>query len=757
MFKTYNCIVHEHQPWILALAVVICLTAAMTTMRLFGHARAETGRRQWAWLTAAGVAGGAGVWATHFISMLAFDPGLPTGYEAAGTVASLLLAMAGVTSALMAAANAPRRMAAPLGGLVLGISVAAMHGTGMSAFRTAGMLGWRLDYVAAAVVLGVTFSVLALAVVLRGRHSLRRDVAAAGLFVLAIVCLHFISMAAVSIVPDGALKPPSSVMPRAAMALAVGGLAGLIMLGAVATLGLEAQNQRRSRRRLSGIIEAMPDGLAYFDTEDRFQLWNGNYETMLAPFGLQPLLGRTYAECIVEPAGRTGVFSGSNEPGWAKARLAARFAGDNSREQASPDGHWYRVLECGTVDGGRVVSVVDITALKQAAADLSVARDEAEAANRAKSAFLANMSHEIRTPLNGVLGVADALALSGLTRAQAELVEIIRGSGATLNRLLCDILDMARVESGALELIQEPFQLADAIRDVCQLCAPHAVAKGVAFDIEVALGAEGWVTGDPTRLKQIVTNLVANAVKFTSEGRVGLAVEPAGAGGFRITVTDTGPGFDEETQARLFTRFQQGDGSITRQFGGSGLGLSIVRELVALMGGTINVRSALGHGSKFTVSLPLADAEAPEELVTETVRAPEAERPLRVLVADDHPNNRRLLEVLLSQVGVQVVTCVNGEEAVEAWTSGGFDVVLMDMQMPVLDGLAATRRIRQLEARLSLGRTPILMVSANAMPEHIAAGAEAGADGHLPKPLSAEKLFAALAALETREERSSAA
>ncbi|HEX7758308.1 MAG TPA: ATP-binding protein [Caulobacteraceae bacterium] len=729
----------------------------MTTMRLFGHARAETGRRQWAWLAAAGVAGGAGVWATHFISMLAFDPGLPTGYEPVGTVASLLLAVAGVTSALVAAAHAPRRLAAPLGGLTLGTSIAAMHGTGMQAFRTAGELGWRPDYLVAAVMLGVAFSAFALDVALRGRRSLARDVAAAALFVLAIVCLHFISMAAVTIMPDGALKAPSNAMPRTAMALAVGGLAGLIMLGAVATLGLEARNQRRSRRRLRGIIEAMPDGLAYFDAEDRFQLWNGTYEAALIPFGLRPVLGRTYAECIVDPAAKTGVFSGSAEPGWAQARLAQRFAGDNCREQASPDGRWYRVMECGTGDGGRVVSVVEITALKQAAEDLAVARDAAEAANRAKSAFLANMSHEIRTPLNGVLGVADALALSGLTAAQAELVEIIQGSGATLNRLLCDILDLARVESGALQLVQEPFQLADAIRDVSQLCRPHAIAKGVAFDVGIAREAEGWVTGDVTRFKQIVTNLVANAVKFTAEGRVSLAVERAGAGEFRIAVGDTGPGFDGETQARLFGRFQQGDGSITRQFGGSGLGLSIVRELVALIGGRVDVESVLGAGSKFSVTLPLREAEAPREATHEAVGAPVAERAMRVLVADDNPNNRRLLEVLLGQLGAEVVTCVNGEEAVEAWRSGGFDVVLMDMQMPVLDGLAATRRIRELEARSPLARTPILMVSANAMPEHIAAGAEAGADGHLSKPLSAERLFAALAALEPGEHRAAAA
>ena len=759
MFRTYDCIVHQHQPWLLALAVVICLAAAMTTMRTFSHARERSGRRRFAWLGAAGLAGGAGVWATHFISMLAFDPGLPTGYEAVGTLLSLLLAMAGVTAALVAAAGLTRILAAPLGGLMLGTSIGAMHATGMHAFRAAGELTWRLDYVAMAGTLGVLFSVLALGVALSARKPLARDIAAAGLFVVAIVCLHFISMAAVTITPDAALHTPSSVMPRGVMALAVGGLAGPIMLAALATLGLEAWNQRRSRRRLRGIIEAMPDGLAYFDADDRFQLWNRHYEAALAAFGLRPVLGLTYAECVVTPAAQSGAFTGSAEPGWAEARLAQRFSGSYSREQPSPDGKWYRVLESDTDDGGRVVSVVDITALKQAAEDLALARDAAQAANRAKSAFLANMSHEIRTPLNGVLGVADALALSGLNEAQAELVEIIQGSGATLNRLLCDILDLARVESGALEVIREPFALGDAVRDVGQLLAPHAGEKGVAFHLRIDPAAEGWVMGDVTRLKQVITNLAANAVKFTAQGRVDLNLERVGDTEFRIVVSDTGPGIDAEARERLFGRFQQGDGSITRRYGGSGLGLAITRELVSLMGGTMDVHSVEGRGSTFTVTVPLPHAAAPAKAASEEAASEPAERPMRVLVADDHPNNRRLLEVLLTHLGAEVVMVENGEMAVSAWRDSDFDVILMDMQMPVLDGLTATRRIRELEAgQAPRGpRTPILMISANAMPEHLAASRDAGADAHLSKPLSAERLFAALGGLEAARDEAAAA
>ena len=751
MFRTLDCLVRQHHPWLLALAVLVCLTAAATTMRTFGHARGARGARRGRWLAVAGVSGGAGVWATHFISMLAYNPGLPTGYAVGGTLASLAAAVVGVAAALAFAAGARGRAAWLGGGLMLGVSIAAMHAAGMQAFRTAGTLAWRSSYLLAALSLGIGFSAVALRTAMRKPRTMLREVVAAGFLALGIVCLHFISMAAVTVTPNAFAPAPTRVLPDGAMALTVSGLAGLIMLSAVGTLALEATAQRRSRRRLAAVIHAMPDGLAYFDADDRFVLWNRRYEEALAIFGLQPVLGARYIDCIVNPSIAVETFPGSTDAHWAETRMAQRRSGANCREEVTPDGQWYRVLESPTDDGGRITSVVEITDLKRAAEDLAVARDEAEAANRAKSAFLANMSHEIRTPLNGVLGVADALALTPLSAEQGELVEIIRGSGGTLNRLLCDILDLARVESGALDLVDEPFHLGEAVRDAARLCAPRATAKALEFAVSIDPDAERWVMGDATRLKQIVTNLAANAVKFTEAGRVGVEVarvgEQAGAARFRITVTDTGPGFDQGAHARLFGRFQQADGSIGRRFGGSGLGLSISRELVELMGGTVEAESREGVGSRFIVELPLPAADAPAGGAA--VEGPPAatEAPLRVLVADDHPNNRRLMASLLGHLDAACVMAEDGEEAVAAWMEGVFDVILMDMQMPNLDGLAATRRIRDLEARRGAGRVPILMVSANAMPEHVAAGREAGADGHLSKPLSAEALFKALADL----------
>jgi signal transduction histidine kinase/ActR/RegA family two-component response regulator len=753
VFKTIDCIANEHHPRLLIVAVLVCVTAALTTMRTFGHARAESGTRRRTRLIAAGVAGGAGVWATHFVSMLAFDPGLPTGYAPAGTILSLVIAMAGVTAALVFAADAPKRFAAVGGGAMLGLSIAAMHATGMAAFRTAGMLHWDLGHIVAALCLGVGFSILTLRAALSSRTGLARDGEAAALFVVAIVCLHFIGMAAVSITPDGERSIPSSLLPNATMAVAVGALAGLIMLAAVVTLALDARGQRRSRRRMVGILEAMPDGLAYFDVEDRFQVWNRRYAESLAPFGLKPVRGATYEDCVLKPAMRTGVFRNAREPGWLERKRLER-QGASTREESSPDGRWFRVIEAPTADGGRITSVVEITSLKHAAQELARARDEAEAANRAKSAFLANMSHEIRTPLNGVLGVADALALSALTAGQAELVDIIRSSGGTLNRLLCDILDLARVESGALELAPEPFHFGEAVRAAALLCAQRASDAGIGFDIVVAAEADVWVRGDITRVKQVVTNLAANAVKFTDVGRVSVTATRDGEGAFQIAVEDTGRGMDAETLARLFERFQQADSTIQRRYGGSGLGLAICRELAELMGGSVGASSTEGVGSRFILRLPLDEASAPAPAVE--VVAPRAERALRVLVVDDNANNRRLLEVLLAHLGADVALASDGAEGVRAWREGDFDAVLMDMQMPVVDGLEATRRIRAEEAAAGAERTPVFMVSANAMPEHIAAGRAAGADDHLSKPLSAHALFQALAGIAGAEDRAAA-
>jgi two-component system, sensor histidine kinase len=411
----------------------------------------------------------------------------------------------------------------------------------------------------------------------------------------------------------------------------------------------------------------------------------------------------------------------------------------------------------------------DVTERIALETEMVQARAGAEAANKAKSEFLANMSHEIRTPLNGVIGVAAALAGTELAAHQREMVELILTSGQTLERVVSDLLDFSKIEAGHLEIDTQPFDLraeADGLFETYRLRADE---KGLAFAVAYGPGARGWFSGDAVRIKQVLGNLVANAIKFTAVGEVRVAVDvatdPDGASTLLVLeVRDSGIGFDADFARKLFQRFSQADGSITRRFGGTGLGLSICQALVELMGGQIVATSAPGVGACFRATIPLQPHAAP---AIEPARgAPAAlaelarrdaetrgEQPLRVLLAEDHEINRRVVELILGPVGAALTNVVNGAEALGAYEAGAFEVVLMDMQMPVMDGLAATRAIRMLEAARADGRrTPIVMLSANAMRHHREEALAAGADLHLAKPVTAASLLEAVAqALELGE------
>lgn len=386
-------------------------------------------------------------------------------------------------------------------------------------------------------------------------------------------------------------------------------------------------------------------------------------------------------------------------------------------------------------------NIRDISERAAQAAALRLATEEAQAANEAKSVFLANMSHELRTPLNGVIAVADLLAKTEQSDYQRELTSLIRGSSDQLAHLIGDILDLARIESGELDLADAPMSLSEIVETVLGLSDLAAQAKGLILRAEIAADVTDQVMGDPLRLKQVLTNLIANAVKFTDRGAVSLHVT-RDDGEYRFEVRDTGLGFDDAQREVIFGRFQQADGTITRRFGGTGLGLSIARELVVAMGGELDGRGVPGKGATFWFSLPLRNAKPGDGIAN----AVEASGPglRRVLVVDDNATNRRVAELILQTIGV-VVDCVeDGDQAVEAFLAERYDVILMDMMMPVMDGIEATRAIRALESKQALPRTPIIMLTANTLPQHVEACLEAGADLHLSKPVSAPGLFEAL-------------
>ena len=386
------------------------------------------------------------------------------------------------------------------------------------------------------------------------------------------------------------------------------------------------------------------------------------------------------------------------------------------------------------------------------------ARDAAEAANVLKSHFLANMSHEIRTPLNGVIAMAQIMAMGDMTNAQREHLGVIRQSGEALLTVLNDILDLSKIEAGRMELEDVEFEAADLARSVEATHGPLAAKKGLAFSVDLDERASGVRRGDSARLQQILANLVSNAVKFTASGEVRVTIDGEGedgSDGIRIAVSDSGIGIPSDKLPLLFQKFTQVDSSTTRQYGGTGLGLAICKELAQLMGGTVWAESLQGVGSTFFVRLPLtrcSPGRASDAAAPGAEAEPEGEvAQLNVLAAEDNPTNQLVLRTVMATFGLEVDIVADGAQAVDAWRNGAYDLILMDIQMPVLDGISATRTIRADEAQTGRRRTPIVALSANAMTHQVKEYLESGMDMHVAKPIQLARLQEALEAVMNGE------
>jgi signal transduction histidine kinase/DNA-binding NarL/FixJ family response regulator len=381
--------------------------------------------------------------------------------------------------------------------------------------------------------------------------------------------------------------------------------------------------------------------------------------------------------------------------------------------------------------------------LKTLSKALEEARDQAEAANRGKTIFLANMSHEVRTPFQGLLGMLTLLDEPNLSGRQRDYLQTARDSAMHLLGVLNDILDVSTMESGTLKLSVAPVPLHNVVQEVVDLMQVAALDKGLELRIDAANDLPEWVMADATRVRQILYNLINNAIKFTPEGLVSASVtrgEP-GQPSVVMTVRDTGVGMDTATVQNLFTRFYQADNSLRRRIGGAGLGLEISRNLARMMGGDIQVESQLGAGSVFTVTLDLTETEAPEALQSLAMPLGHS-RSLRVLVAEDHPINLKYMSILLEKMGHEAVFCENGQEALQLLARQPFDVVLLDYHMPVLDGLATTEAIRLLAG--DVAQIPVILVTADVVNDTRKRAVEVGVSAFASKPLQGEDLRHAL-------------
>jgi PAS domain S-box-containing protein len=778
-------------PALVLLSIAVAIMAAFIALSFASRIAAATTRwARWGWTLGGAFSMGGGIWSMHFIGMLAFS--LPCGvhYDPLVTILSMIPGVLASGVALRLISNGDGSMLRLLGGATLmGAGIGAMHYSGMGATQPeAALLRYRPDFVVASVVVAIALAFVSVAI----RHPLRRYAAsdkmanaiAAPVMGCAVAAMHYTAMKAAVFLPEGVAAASTALLPPVLLASLIGFIAlligGVAIAGSVAgrqselATGLRAEiaERRRAeaalvdareqaeaaeqaaeeqRARLQAIFDAVVDAIVTIDKDGRILQWSTGARRI---FGYAPeeVVGANLTILMPEPhrsrhAGYVGSFL---------ATRAAQIIGIGRELTAiRKDGGEFPIeLTVSEVRNGDEVFFTgilrDITERKRAEAELVRAREEAEAANLAKSQFLATMSHEIRTPMNGVLGMANLLSATALDDRQRRLVDNVSRSGQALLAIINDILDFAKIESGKFEISAVPFELRETISEMAEMFSERCSKKGLEFIYFVDEDVPTMLLGDPARLRQVLVNLVGNSVKFTEHGEilveVSLGQKDADAVIVNFAVEDTGIGIPPEQRERIFESFHQVDGSLTRARGGSGLGLAITRQLVELMGGTIALDSEPGRGSRFFFSIRCK----PSSQLGEAPRGPRhLARPLRALVLDTNAVSGHVMALYLTGWHVDPIIVSTLDEAKAAWdeaaeTDRRFDVVILEMRSLEPEALAFAALVRsaggpQRSELILLTGLDTYMVDAGL--------AKLDAVAILPKPVRPSELFGALVAI----------
>ena len=744
---------------LVALSVVIAILASRAALDLAGRVTAAQGRGRALWLAGGAFAMGLGIWSMHYVGMLAFELPVPFLYDIPTVLASLVAAVFASAVALYVVSRESLGVVPLLvGGTVMGAGIAAMHYTGMAAIRMPATVHYQPVVFALSVVIAIVVALVALVLAFWLREGKNRfwdwrRLGSTALMGAAIPAMHYTGMAAAHFTAAAGTVVTAHAMSIASLGPAAVASATFVVLAiAIGTSVLDRHlaSQAGELARFAAIVQASHDAIVACSLDGTLVAWNVAAERLFG-YTAREALGRSVAilsppERVDEgPALLVRISAGEHIQQFETVRMRK----DGSRVDVSIT---YSPIRdrAGRVTGVSAIAR-DITERKQVEEAMRSARDVAERALAAKAAFLANMSHEIRTPMNGVMGMTELLLDTELTPEQRRQLELVHSSADGLLAILNDILDFSKIESQHLDLETIPFDLPKLLYSATTLLAVRAQKKQVELMTDVSMEVPARVQGDPTRLRQVLTNLIGNAIKFTHEGEVVVAVTTVQRtdteARVRFSVRDTGIGIAPEQRNQIFEEFAQADASMTRRYGGTGLGLAISRRLVALMGGELTVASEIGRGSEFSFTLALpVDVWEREGVAVPKGAAGAAPAGWRVLVVDDNETNRRILREMLGTNGMDIKEASGTDRALVAMRrahaeGAPFDLAIIDAQMPNRDGFDLAAAV---QADPAIAGTHLCMLTSAGQRGDAQRCRDLAIQGYLTKPISRIDLLEAV-------------